>query len=322
VRGSKERFTGYLIVFLLGLAFVIGGMVGGIFGGGLILWATTPQYVTERATPVPTPSPTLAPSPTATTEPRLTPTATRVLVPTPSVEDILDDVIPAVVTIINEQQTTRPQTSPAGKRVVGSGIVIGADGYIVTNAHVVEFAQTLSVILSNGEELVARLVVSNQDQDLALLKVESNEPLVTARWGDSNRVRIGQPVLAIGSPLGDFPNSVTMGIVSGLNRALALNDVVLYGLVQTDAAINQGNSGGPLVNLKGEVIGINTFIIRTDHEQSVAEGIGFAIPASSAKMLSSTWISQAASDQNADDAAQAAPPGTILLPAAQPVEAK
>jgi 2-alkenal reductase len=198
-----------------------------------------------------------------------------------------------VVTVINHQSDYSFVFSDADKRIVGSGFIVDPQGYIVTNAHVVAHAGNLNVVLSNAQELTATLVVSDPSTDLALLKVET-EALKAVTWGDSSEIRLGQSVVAIGSALGDFPNSVTVGVVSGLNRALALDQAVVQNLIQTDAAINQGNSGGPLINLRGEIIGINTFMIREDHNQGMAQGIGFAIPASSAQELVTTWITQAA----------------------------
>jgi S1-C subfamily serine protease len=237
--------------------------------------------------------------------------------PTPSTEDIVEKVLPAVVTVISIQEEYDYFGRQYDKRVVGSGTIIDEQGYIVTNAHVVASAQELRIILSGGEEVTATLVRYDLAQDLAMLRIEADN-LITANWGDSNQVRLGQPVMAIGSALGDFPNSVTMGIVSGLNRALALEEVVLYSLIQTDAAINQGNSGGPLVNLQGEVIGINTFIIREDHDQGVAQGIGFAIPASAVKMLTTAWIVQDTNSLQATDNEETDPATSPPLPVSQP----
>lgn len=307
----KEGFTGTLIVILLGTAFAIGGLVGGIVGGGLALWAFAPRQPIVQEAPSPTASPT--PPATATATPFIPPTATPtpVVLATPSTEDMVEAVLPAVVTIANQKKSS----AIGSVRMVGSGVVVDASGYIVTNGHVVADADTLTVTLADGTLIPAKLVVFDATQDLALLKIDADKPLSTITWGDSNLVRLGQPVLALGSPLGDFPNSVTMGIVSGLNRALAYDDAVLFGLIQTDAAINTGNSGGPLINMRGEVVGINTFIIRGEQGQNVAEGIGFAIPASAAKLLSTAWMADASPD-NAPSAAT--PAGSIPLPAAQP----
>jgi 2-alkenal reductase len=208
-----------------------------------------------------------------------------------SIEDAVAHVLISVVTVVNHQTEYGLFVNSSDKRIVGSGFIVDEAGYIVTNAHVVTNADTINVVLTDGQELTATLVVRDPSTDLALIKVEAEE-LSAADWGDSSEIRLGQSVVAIGSALGDFPNSVTVGVVSGLNRALALDEAVVQNLIQTDAAINQGNSGGPLINLRGEIIGINTFMIREDHNQGVAQGIGFAIPASSAKALINAWIAE------------------------------
>ena len=291
VRLKQERYTGCLVVFLLGLSFLIGGMWGGLVGGGLVLWVLDEEQTPPGLAAASTPTVYVSPTPTAIISP--TPTPTPVILPTgaPSVEDAIEAVLPSVVTVINFQKSSGYLQTEPNQRVVGSGIIVAEQGYIITNAHVIVNADRLSVILLNGQELPATLIIEYTNLDLALLKVEA-EALAVAAWGDSTTVRLGQPVIAIGSALGDFPNSVTMGIISGLNRALALDEYVIHGLIQTDAAINQGNSGGPLINLEGEIIGINTFMIREDHNQGVAQGIGFAIPASAVKALVNTWIAQ------------------------------
>jgi 2-alkenal reductase len=199
--------------------------------------------------------------------------------------------------VLNEQAGVSHFGTSLDTRILGSGIVIDRRGYIVTNYHVVEplgpsggQPGELTVILTTGQTLPARLVASDKRQDLALLHVENGDMSVVS-WGDSQQVRPGEWVVAIGSALGDFPNSVTVGVVSGVDRALEVDaDVTIEGLIQTDAAINKGNSGGPLVNLRGEVIGINTFIIREGRSSGVAEGIGFAIPSGPARELTEEWI--------------------------------
>ena len=153
----------------------------------------------------------------------------------------------------------------------------------------VDTPQDLSVVLSDGREVPAELVAANPADDLAMLKIDLSS-LPPIEWGDSNRTRPGQTVYAIGSPLGDFPSSVSFGIVSGLNRALEIDKFVIDGLIQTDAAVNRGSSGGPLIDTHGKVIGINTFIIRESEERGIAEGIAFAIPATTAKSLLIPWI--------------------------------
>ena len=280
--------SGCLLFSLLGVAFLLGGILGGMMGGGLILWANNSEELAFwHGTSTPTPLPTPTPMPVAT----LTPTPTPQPVATASTEDIIAQIIPSVVTVINQQ----PQTfslNPEDGRVVGSGVIVDSRGYIATNHHVIENAGMVSVILANGQTVEAQFITSDPTQDLAILKVSVMD-LPAIIWGDSTAIRPGQEVYAIGSPLGDFPSSVSFGIVSGLNRALEINEHVIDGLIQTDAAINRGSSGGPLVNTKGEVIGINTFIIRESEDRGVAEGIAFAIPAVAAQNLLNPWIAAA-----------------------------
>jgi S1-C subfamily serine protease len=284
--GFFSSSSSCLLVSLLSIAFVVGGVLGGIIGGGLLLWANSAEGVVfMSSTPTPTPPPTPTPVPVETS----TPTPTPEPIATPSIEDIIASVIPSVVTVVNQQHNGFSSTTLDEGRVVGSGVVIDSRGYVVTNNHVVDAPGELNVILPDGREILAELVAANPAEDLALLKIGiSDLPAIT--WGDSSKVRPGQMVYAIGSPLGDFPSSVSFGIVSGLNRALEIDKYVIDGLIQTDAAINRGSSGGPLINLRGDVIGINTFIIRESEERGIAEGIAFSIPAKTAKNLLIPWM--------------------------------
>jgi S1-C subfamily serine protease len=169
-------------------------------------------------------------------------------------------------------------------RGVGSGVVLTTDGYILTNRHVVDGSQTLSVAFSDGSDLPARIVRVSEDTDLALIKVDATG-LLAAAIGDSAALQVGQTAIAIGSPLGSYTETVTRGIISGLNREITVTDestgrrTTLGDLIQTDAAINPGNSGGPLLDGAGNVVGINTAIA------SNAEGLGFAIPIAAASEL-------------------------------------
>jgi serine protease Do len=173
---------------------------------------------------------------------------------------------------------------------VGSGIILTADGFVLTNRHVVEGSSSLTVTLADGTEHAATIVKESDTQDLALIKMEATG-LKPAKLGDSSKIAVGQTAIAIGSPLGTYTETVTQGIVSALNRQITVRDdqtgqpVTLSGLIQTDAAINPGNSGGPLLNAAGEVVGVNTATA------SSAEGLGFAIPIDKAADL----ISQARS---------------------------
>jgi len=190
------------------------------------------------------------------------------------------EVKPAVVTVIN---TLPPQQGFFGQilepQASGSGVIIDEQGYIVTNNHVVENSRSLEVIFADDTKVPATLIGADAFSDLAVLRVEGSVP-ATAELGDSAALQPGEPVIAIGSPLGDFKSTVNSGVVSALDRRLELGGgLTMEGLIQTDAAINQGNSGGPLVNALGQVIGINSAIVRgTGAGAPVAEGLGFAIP--------------------------------------------
>lgn len=162
----------------------------------------------------------------------------------------------------------------------GSGIIISEDGYIMTNNHVISGASSVQVVLNNGEKYDATLVGTDADTDLAVIKINATG-LSPAALGDSDALLVGEKVVAIGNPLGtDLAGTVTQGIVSALNRSITVDNVT-YTLIQTDAAINAGNSGGALVNQYGEVIGINSVKISS----SGVEGLGFAIPINDAKPI-------------------------------------
>jgi len=169
----------------------------------------------------------------------------------------------------------------------GTGLVIDADGYVITNYHVVQGAHRIRVEVSGLGSLPADLVGADPETDLALLYVAAPDALQPARLGDSDQVRVGEWVLAIGDPL-SFQRTVTVGVVSGKGRRLGNGLVTDY--IQTDAAINVGNSGGPLLNLQGEVIGLNTAISRmsgTPMFQTLVEGVGFAIPSNTVMEVAS-----------------------------------
>jgi serine protease Do len=177
------------------------------------------------------------------------------------------------------------EDTPLRRRVVGggSGFIISADGLIVTNKHVIDdsSAQFL-VVLNDGQEFEAQILGSDPFNDLAILKIDAGD-LQPVRFGDSDAVTIGQSVIAIGNSLGEFQNTVTKGVISGINRRVitgyGISNELIEEAIQTDAAINPGNSGGPLINLKGEVIGVNTAISRS------GQLIGFAIPINTAKQI-------------------------------------
>jgi len=210
-----------------------------------------------------------------------------------TITQVVENVQPTVVTVVG---TTPGQMTFFGysgdSTVSGSGVIITQDGYILTNNHVVDDTNELTVILSDGSELGATVVSTDSFADLAVLKVEGDMPGV-AVLGNSDNLKPGETVIAIGSPLGDFRNSVTVGVVSATGRSLDTGKgYEMENLIQTDAAINSGNSGGPLVNLAGEVVGINSAVVRGSSTSAIAEGLGFAIPSNTALLISQQIITK------------------------------
>jgi putative serine protease PepD len=172
----------------------------------------------------------------------------------------------------------------------GSGFVMDSRGYILTNNHVIENAQAIQVTLGDGSRFPAKLVGADTRNDIALLKIEpGNHKLTAIPMGDSDALQVGQRVLAIGNPFG-FSSTLTTGVVSALGRTVQTSqESFIDGAIQTDAAINQGNSGGPLLDTHGNVVGINSAIYSTSGS---AAGIGFAIPINTAKRIASALISE------------------------------
>ncbi len=221
--------------------------------------------------------------PAAAATPNAVVAATR-----PNTDDITAVVAaarPSVVTITSSGLSVRgmsPFSVPATG--VGSGVILTADGYILTNKHVVEGSKSLTVALSDGTEYAATLVKELPDNDLALIKIEATG-LVPAKIGDSTSLKAGETAIAIGSPLGTYTETVTKGIISATGRDITITDdqtgrpTQLHDLIQTDAAINPGNSGGPLLDASGAVVGISTAVAGN------AEGLGFAIPINAASEL-------------------------------------
>lgn len=165
----------------------------------------------------------------------------------------------------------------------GSGVIYkksGGSAYIVTNNHVVSGSNALKVIMSNGKEVSAKIVGTDSTTDLAVLRISAANVKTVASFGNSNDIAAGQDVLAIGSPMGsEYANTVTKGIISAKNRTIrAKSGAAATSVIQTDAAINSGNSGGPLINMAGQVIGINSMKLASDTNGSNVEGMGFSIP--------------------------------------------
>ena len=220
---------------------------------------------------IPAPPPAVDEIPPPSNEPELTPV------------QVVQKVGPAVVTVINEQPNEAgTENVPSGS---GSGFILDEDGHIVTNQHVVDGGVAFVVVLADGREVPATLIGADPNADVAVLKIDTKVPAV-AKLGNSDSLLPGQPVLALGSPLGTFTNTVTEGIVSALGRTVPDEDggPELLNLIQHDAAINPGNSGGPLVTLTGEVVGINTLGIID------AQGLFFAVPSQTVTRVADTLI--------------------------------
>ena len=214
----------------------------------------------------------------------------------PSFADLVEQLSPSVVNISTtpKDENTEPHSeflngttsdsdifssSPSGHVALGSGFILDEEGYILTNSHVIENASEITVILHDNTPLAAVLVGTDKKTDLALIKVDTNRKLTPVKFGDSDKIRVGDWILAIGNPFG-LGGSVTAGIISAKSRDIASGPYDNF--IQTDASINQGSSGGPMFNLQGEVIGINTAIFSTT---GGSMGIGFAIPANQAHFV-------------------------------------
>jgi len=271
-----------LVILLAGVAALSGAAAGGV-----AVYQVMSRVETSRlaaAAPVTESLPAASTSKTQSQGTTLTVNTTQI---DTTITDAVKKVGPAVVTVVGTvpgQMTFRGMTSNG--TVSGSGVFISSQGYILTNNHVIADTQgDLTIVLSDGSQETAKVVGADQYSDIAILKTSGKVPAV-ATLGNSDVLNPGETVIAIGSPLGDFKNTVTVGVVSATGRSIDTgNGYSIDNLIQTDAAINQGNSGGPLVDLAGEVIGINTLIVRNSGAGTVAEGLGFAIPINTANTV-------------------------------------
>ena len=193
-----------------------------------------------------------------------------------------DKVAPSVVHLdVQSRQRRRESGEPDGS---GSGVIFTSDGYALTNSHVVHGARNILATLSDNQQLEARLIGDDPETDVAVVKLDAPGLLPAASLGDSRRLRVGQLALALGSPLG-FQRTVTAGVISALGRSLrSISGRLINNVIQTDAALNPGNSGGPLVTSAGEVVGVNTAAILG------AQGLAFAIPVHTASSVAEQLI--------------------------------
>lgn len=200
-----------------------------------------------------------------------------------SLQEIYSNVIDSVVSIT--------AASADGSTSTGTGVVFSGDGYLVTNCHVISGADTVTILFTDGRELDAAIVGQDRMTDLAVLKVEATD-LKSAEFGDSSTLRVGDLAVAIGDPLGvTLRGTMTDGIISGINRDITVGGRTMT-LIQTTAALNEGNSGGPLLNCYGQVIGINTMKIGDYVSSAGVEGLGFAIPSTTVKEIVEQLTSQ------------------------------
>jgi serine protease Do len=280
------RFRTIILFLLLLLLVILGAFFGGWVGAKWVLSQQGQLAGNDLVVPTSNTSSVISSAPTN----KLIISQTEIQT---TITDVVSRIEPAVVTVVGSVSGGMTFFGTASdQQVSGSGFIISSSGYIITNNHVVEGASELHVIFKNGTELPAKLVSRDSFSDLAVLKVEGSMPGL-ARLGNSELLKPGETVIAIGSPLGDFRNSVTVGVISATGRSLDTgNGYSLEDMIQTDAAINSGNSGGPLVNLAGEVIGVNTLVVRGDSSSgnAIAEGLGFAIPANAVNMVAEQII--------------------------------
>ncbi|MGD0612996.1 MAG: trypsin-like peptidase domain-containing protein [Anaerolineales bacterium] len=269
----------FIVLVVIGASALTGGVVG-----GAVVYRVVSQVQPTRSTAAIQTIPASASSPVQSLS-----------VSTTQIETTITQAVqkagPAVVTVVGTIPGQMSFFGPTGSQTVsGSGVFISDQGYVLTNNHVIEGANNITITLSDGKQQQATLVGTDPYSDIAVLKTAGPVPAV-AVLGDSDMLKPGETAIAIGSPLGDFKNTVTVGVVSATGRSIDTGQgYQIEGLIQTDAAINQGNSGGPLVDLAGEVIGINTLIVRSTGTGAVAEGLGFAIPINTARAVAEQII--------------------------------
>ena len=279
LRGRVEARTPPNIPSLLSLLLIATAIACGSTSSDTLdpgpVAAVTGVTAATTASPPPDgglPAPVASPAQTTVERPQASPAA---IVSLPSIADVVEEVTPWVVSITVES-FVRGLFFDIPDQGAGSGFLVRPDGYIVTNYHVIEGASQIKVHLPSGETYAARVVGRDDVSDLAVVKIDA-DGLPAAKLANSGGLRVGDWVLTVGNALSlKGGPTVTLGIVSGLGRSINTGRGEFYGLIQTDAAINDGNSGGPLVNLRGEVVGINQAILRQ------AQGVGFAVSSSTA----------------------------------------
>ncbi len=273
-----SRSSGWIVIIVV-LGILLGVIGGGIMGG------LVGMYVAANAAPrIAAPAPQTVKAVTSSQAP----VVQNITVNSASeVIDSVRSVEPAVVTVISNLGGSTFRQGGSQAEASGSGVIISQDGHIITNNHVIDGANSVFVIYSDGERADATVVGADPVTDIAVLKVNGKVPAAVT-FGDSSALQLGEWVIAIGSPLGNYRGSVTVGVVSGMNRTV--QGAAQDGLIQTDAAINHGNSGGPLINLAGQIVGINTLVVRDTSGGDQAEGLGFAVPSNTVRAVAEQLI--------------------------------
>ncbi len=267
-----------IVPILMTVALAAAG--GALAGGTAVYLAIQDSLAATPSLSGTLTAPTIIPAATVEKRPPETSVEVRTVTINTAVTDAVESISPAVVTILNVSSRGQQQGS-------GSGVIFSADGYLLTNNHVIEGGDSIEVVFMDGGSVPAKLIGADTFSDIAVLQVSPPLPGI-AELGNSDVLRPGESVIAIGSPLGDFKNTVTVGVVSATGRMVDTGrGYQLEDLIQTDAAINQGNSGGPLVNLSGQVIGLNTLIVRGGgFGSALAEGLGFAVASNTVRAVS------------------------------------
>jgi serine protease Do len=282
----KRMLYVIFVVIVAGASALAGAAAGGyaVYRAVHTAQSNEPAFTIGTAVPIPNIPPIGSPAETQTLNINTTNVQT-------TIEQSVQQVGPSVVTVVGTIPGQMTFFGPTGDQTVsGSGIFISDQGYLITNNHVIEGTKEVNIVLADGTREKASLVGADQYSDVAVLKAEGKVPAV-AKLGNSDVLDPGETVIAIGSPLGNFKNTVTVGVVSATGRSIESGrGYQLEGMIQTDAAINEGNSGGPLVNLAGEVVAINTLIVRGSGSGTVAEGLGFAIPINTVRAVAEQII--------------------------------
>ncbi len=277
------RNRGFIIFLIILVSFVFGGIGGAITGS--YFYSEVKDYLSKLKIEIPEAQKIVEKE--KVVEKEYLPQTTQ----EERIIQVVENVSPAVVSIVVTKEMPIyigpfefeiPGGTEKEEISGGTGFIVSEEGMILTNRHVVlEEEADYTVLTNDGKEYSAKVLARDSFRDLAVIKIEGQEPFPTAKLGDSDSLQIGQTVIAIGNALGEFRNTVSAGVISGLGRTVTASGggiiETLEDVIQTDAAINRGNSGGPLLNLKGEVIGVNFAMAEA------AENIGFAIPINKAK---------------------------------------